>query len=291
MKNQQKAYVLALLAVMCWSTIGSAFKITLRYMDFLHILLYASFVSLIVFFIMLLLQNKLHLLKGLSKEEWIRSAVLGLLNPFLFYITVLKAYDLLLAQEAVVLNYVWPITLTLLSIPLLKQKISWKSILAIFISFSGVVIIALKGNLTGIHFTSLAGVLLALACTVFWALFFIISMKDPRDAVSKMFLNFAFGFVYVLIAAIIAGEIRLPGTEGILGVVYIGIFEMGITFILWLSALKLSTTTAKVANLIFLSPFLSLIWVSLAVGEQIMGYTVTGLVLIVAGIVLQRLFK
>jgi drug/metabolite transporter (DMT)-like permease len=204
---------------------------------------------------------------------------------------VLKAYDLLLAQEAVVLNYVWPITLTLLSIPLLRQKIHWKSIMAILISFMGVMIIATKGNMADIHFTSVAGVLLALLCTVFWALFFIINMKDPREAVPKMFLNFAFGFLYILITVLVTGSFQLPGKEGLMGVVYIGIFEMGITFIIWLAALKLSITTAKVSNLIFLSPFLSLIWVSLAVGEKIMGYTLAGLVFIVAGIVLQRVLR
>jgi drug/metabolite transporter (DMT)-like permease len=206
-------------------------------------------------------------------------------------VTVLKAYDILLAQEAVVLNYVWPITLTLLSIPLLKQKIGWKSIMAILVSFTGVVIIALKGNIAGLHFANLTGVLLALGCTVFWSLFFIFNMKDSREAVSKMFLNFLFGFIYTLTSILLFSEITIPSPKAILGVVYIGLFEMGITFIIWLKALKLSTTTAKVANLIFISPFLSLIWVSVAVGEQIMGYTMAGLIFIVSGIVLQRIAK
>ena len=85
---------MALLAVMCWSTIGSAFKITLRYLDFLHILLYASFVSLLVFFTILTVKGKLSLLTKLTRKDLLRSALLGLLNPFLFYVTVLKAYDL-----------------------------------------------------------------------------------------------------------------------------------------------------------------------------------------------------
>ncbi len=290
-KDQRKATLLALAAVLFWSTIGSAFKLTLRHIDFLSIVLYASLVSVVVFFILLIIRRKWAALRTITRKDILRSALLGLLNPFLFYVTVLKAYDILLAQEAVVLNYVWPITLTLLSIPLLKQKIGLKSILAILISFFGVIIIALKGDLTGFHFTSLTGVALALICTVFWALFFIFNMKDSREEVLKMFLNFLFGFLYTLITALALHQIRLPSPEATLGVIYIGLFEMGITFIIWLKALKLSATTAKVANLIFISPFLSLIWVSFAVGEQIMGYTVIGLIFIVAGIVLQRLVR
>ncbi|HOW26576.1 MAG TPA: DMT family transporter [Bacteroidales bacterium] len=291
LSGQQKATLLALVAVLCWSTIGSAFKLTLRHIDFMNILLYASFFSLVVFFAILALRGRLSLLIQVTRKDILHSALLGLLNPFLFYVTVLKAYDILLAQEAVVLNYVWPITLTLLSIPMLKQKIGWKSILAILISFLGVIIIAVKGNFSSFHFTSTDGVILALVCTVFWSLFFIFNMKDAREEVSKMFFNFLFGFAYTLAAVLIFSEIQLPSVKAILGVTYIGLFEMGITFIIWLKALKLSATTAKVANLIFISPFLSLIWVSIAVGEQIMGYTIAGLIFIVAGIVLQRLVR
>jgi drug/metabolite transporter (DMT)-like permease len=64
---------------------------------------------------------------------------------------------------------------------------------------------------------------------------------------------------------------------------------MGITFVLWLSALKLSENTAKVGNLIFISPFLSLIFIHYLVGEDILASTFKGLVLIVAGLLIQQL--
>jgi drug/metabolite transporter (DMT)-like permease len=63
---------------------------------------------------------------------------------------------------------------------------------------------------------------------------------------------------------------------------------MGITFLVWLKALRLSKTTANVANLIYLVPFFALVVISLVVGEKILFSTVIGFVLIVAGIILQR---
>ena len=63
---------------------------------------------------------------------------------------------------------------------------------------------------------------------------------------------------------------------------------MGITYILWLKALSLSRTTAQVGNLIYLSPFLSLFFIRIVVGEPIAASTVLGLALIVTGIVAQR---
>jgi drug/metabolite transporter (DMT)-like permease len=80
----------------------------------------------------------------------------------------------------------------------------------------------------------------------------------------------------------------VPG-EGLLGAAYVGTFEMGLTFVLWLKALRLSRTTAQVGNLIFLSPLLSLVLIHFLVGEEIFPSTLVGLVLILAGNVIQGL--
>ena len=123
MENQKQAYIYAILAVLIWSTVASAFKISLRYLDFLQLLFYASIVSIIILLIILLIQNKAVLLKKYSKKDYLHSALLGFLNPFMYYVVLFKAYSLLPAQEAQPLNYTWPIMLVLLAFPLLKQKI------------------------------------------------------------------------------------------------------------------------------------------------------------------------
>ncbi|MFZ4550001.1 MAG: EamA family transporter, partial [Bacteroidales bacterium] len=123
---------------------------------------------------------------------------------------------------------------------------------------------------------------------LFWASFWIINLKDPREAIVKMFVNFAFGAAYILIWNIYKQNIAAPALSGVVGAVYIGVFEMGLTFVLWLTALKLSTNTARVSNLVFISPFVSLMLVSVFVGEKILPSTIIGLAIIVSGIVLQQ---
>jgi drug/metabolite transporter (DMT)-like permease len=291
MKQQGKAVAYALLAVLCWSTIGSAFKISLRYLDFLHLLLFSSFFAMIVLFLAVLVQKKIPLLAAVRGKEVARSALMGLLNPFLYYVVLLKAYELLPAQEAGTLNYIWPLVLVLLSIPLLRQRISGWSILAILISFSGILIISTHGDITGLRFSNPLGVVLAVGSAVFWALFWILNIRDPREEVTKLFLNFVFGFAYTLILVLVVSDFHLPGWEGWAGSVYLGLFEMGITFILWLKALKLSSTTAKVSNLIYLSPFISLMFIHFVVGEMILLSTIVGLCFIIGGIILQQYLK
>ena len=288
MEKQKLAYIYAISAVLIWSTVASAFKITLKYLDFIQMLFYASLFSLIILFLLLVFQGKLKLLKSYSKKDYIFSGILGFLNPCFYYIILFKAYDLLKAQEAQALNYTWSLSVVILSIPLLKQKIKFRSILAILISFFGVLIISTEGNLIDLNFTNVNGVILALGSTIIWALYWIYSIKDKRDEVAKLFLNFSFGFIFILIITLIFSEITIPKFKGLIVVMYIGFFEMGITFVIWLKALKLSKTTAQVSILIYISPFISLGLINTIVGEKILISTIIGLLLIVGGILFQK---
>ena len=269
----------------------NAFKISLQYLDFLQLLLISALVSTSKLLVILITQNKLKTLMRYSIKEYLNSALLGFLNPFLYYILLFKAYSLLPAQEAQPLNYTWPIMLVLLSIPLLNQKINLKSIIAIIISFFGVLIISTQGDILGFGFTNLYGAFLALSTAVIWAFFWIFNTKDNRDEITKLFLNFAFGLFYIFIATIIYSKLVIPDIKGLLGASYIGFFEMGITFVIWSKALQLSETTAKVSKLIYLVPFLSLIIVFFVLGEKILISTIVGLVFIVIGIILEQLKK
>ncbi|MHC4087081.1 MAG: DMT family transporter [Planctomycetota bacterium] len=288
MEKQKRAYLYACVAVLLWSTIASAFKISLRHVDVLTLLFYASVVACVFLFLYLLFLNKLKLLRAFTGRDYLRSALLGFLNPFLYYAILLKAYSVLKAQEAVTLNFIWPIMLVLLSIPILHQKIKLRSILAIIISFIGVFVIATEGDVLGFRFTNTVGVLLASGSSVVWALFWIYNVKDKHDEAVRLFVNFAFGTVFIFLSILLFSELKIPNRNGLLGAAYVGLCELGITFLVWLKALRLSKTTAQVTNLIYLAPFFALVLISLVVGEPILFSTVIGLILIVSGIILQR---
>jgi drug/metabolite transporter (DMT)-like permease len=289
MTKQSKAYLCAIATVLCWSTVASAFKIALRYVDTLQLLLYASVVATFVFLVHLVICGKMSLVRSFSRNEWLRSAAMGFLNPFLYYIVLFKAYSLLPAQQAQPINFVWPITLVLLSIPLLGQKITAKDFAAVLISFAGVVVISTKGDIWGLKFESITGVILALGSTVIWSLSWILNVRDRQDETVRLFANFIFGSLYILALAGVSGRVAVPDLRGLCGAAYAGAFEMGIPFLLWLKALKLSKTTARVSSLIYLTPFLSLVFIHIVVGEHIHPATIGGLVFIVAGIAFRKL--
>ena len=283
-----RAWLYAFSAVLLWSTVATVFKLTLRHVDFIHLLLISSWTAFLALLLVMIAQGKVSLLRRLTVRELLYSAGLGALNPYVYYLVLFKAYSLIPAQEALALNYTWPVVLVLFSVPLLGQRIGVGSVAAILVSFSGVVLIATRGELGGLGVSHSLGASLALGSSLVWALFWIFNLRDRRDPVLKLFLSFGFGSLLILATVLLGEGIRSPNWPGFLGGVYTGLFEMGLTFLLWLKALELANTTARVSNLVFLSPFLSLVFIRVLVGEPILPSTLAGLVLIICGILLQQ---
>ena len=289
MNQTRKSYIYALLAIFFWSTVPTAFKISLGELEVLPMLTIAALTSTVVLFVVVLSQKKTYLIIKSTGKEILSSAILGFINPFFYYLILLKAYQLLPAQVAQPLNMIWPIILVFLSGPLLRQKIERKSYIALFISFIGVYIISSQGRLFNLGQTNLTGVLLAAGSSIFWAFYFILNVRDRRDEAVKLLLNFLFGSVYLVVAMTITGKWHFDiGFRGLTASVYVGIFEMGITFLFWLKALQMASTTDKVSNLVYLAPFISLIFVHYLLKEPVYYTTPAGLLLIISGILIQN---
>jgi len=288
MSDRTKSYLFASLAVLFWSTIATAFKIALAELSPGQLLFIASSTAVIVLFIISIIEGKLRTVFKPKPGNILMSALLGLLNPFIYYLVLLEAYNRLPAQVAQPLNMIWPIVLVFLSVPMLKQRIPGRSFIALFISFAGVYLVSSQGQPFNPGKSDLLGVILAMGSSVFWALYFILNLKDRRGESSKLLMNFLIATIYIAIYLIITGGFNNFSTRGIPAAIYTGIFEMGLTFYLWLKALKLATTSDKISNLVFLAPFLSLVFISIFLGEHIYITTFWGLVLIVTGILFQR---
>lgn len=291
MNDERQATLYGLSAVLLWSTIATAFKLSLRHLQPIELLLFAGFFSTVLLGAILFVQGKLHLVLENNRHDLLLSVMLGALNPFLYYLILLKAYDLLPAQQAQPLNYTWAITLSLLAVPLLKQRVVARQWLALLISYAGVLVISTEGRPFSLQFTDPLGVALALGSTIIWALYWIFNTRDKRDPIVGLFTNFLCGFPFVLVCYLLMSDRALPSWEGLLGAAYVGTFEMGACFVLWLMALKKTNNMARISNLIFLSPFLSLVLIHYLVGEDILPATFIGLILIIAGLLVQQSAK
>lgn len=289
MNNQQRAYLYAGFAIFFWSTVASAFKIGLQEIDVVQFLFFATWVSFLILLLINIYRGSFRKLTGLNFRDLGFAALMGALNPFIYYLVLFKAYNILPAQVAQPLNMVWPIILVFLSVILLGQKIRAISFIALFISFTGVYFISSQGEPWAFRFRDPQGVALALCSSVIWSFYWILNVKKGGDETFLLALNFFFASIYITLLMIILDRFHGLSLLGVGLAVYSGAFEMGITFLLWIKAMKLSQSTDKISNLVYIAPFLSLIFIHFLVGEQIYVTSVAGLSLIIIGIILEKI--
>jgi drug/metabolite transporter (DMT)-like permease len=285
----RQALLFGLTAVLLWSTVATAFKLALREMDVFQLLFYAVSSSAAVLLFIVWRQNKLTLVLEYFRQHTGYFLLMGLLNPLVYYLVLLRAYDLLPAQQAQTINYTWAITLALLAVPLLGQKLSMRDLIAAALGYAGVVVIATQGRLLDMQFDSVEGVVFALLSTVLWALYWISNTGNERDPVAALCVNFMIAVPFAFLLCLGFSTLVLPGWQALASAVYVGLFEMGITFALWSTALRLSSSVARVGNLIFLAPILSLVFIATILGETIHPATLVGLALIIPGVLIQQM--
>ena len=288
LNNDKKSLIFALGAVALWSTVASAFKISLRGLSFAQLLFFASATSTCVLFVIIQFQKKTSAKQIFALSKFPRNALLGFINPFLYYLILFKAYSLLPAQEAQAVNFTWPIAIAILSAIVFKQKMKINTVIGMLIAFSGVFVIITKGHFSNISFSSFWGDLLALSSAFVWAAFWVINLKDKRESTVKLFGAFLFGTIYTAIYVGIFDSFFIAEKIYIIGAIYAGLFEMGITFFLWLKALELSSNKAKTSTLAYLSPFISFMIIAVVLKEKILLSSIIGLVLIIGGIFFQH---
>ncbi len=286
--TEKRGFIFACLAVLAWSTVAAAFKIALRSFSAAALLWVVSAVSTLILGIIVIWQAWLNGKRyDFGFFVLLRSVFLGFLNPFVYYLLIFAAYERLLAQVAQPLNQIWGILLAVISAWRFGRKISGGQWIGMSLSFIGVFVLVTQGRFDTVSVDSPLGVGMALFSAFIWAFYWLINMDDSCDPLWRLFLNCACGFFFITIYCLTTGSWPLQvGADGWAAAVYIGMFEMGVTTLLWLIALKSVKDTTRVSGLIYLVPFISLIFISQVAGEAIRLVSVAGLFLVIGGQVL-----
>lgn len=285
MNTDRQAIGFGLAAVALWSTVATAFKVALTWMGPLELMWVAALVSWALMGGIVIYRQQLgHALRS----GWRTALWAGLMNPVAYYLALFAAYDRLPGQEAMALNYTWALVMAFLAVPILGQRLTRRDIVSGIIAYAGVWVIATRGSVFDVNFSDLTGVLLALASTLLWALYWLLNTRDAREPLVGQWQNFSVGLPVLTLLLYIGPGFQWHGWQALGAGVYVGLFEMGIAFIFWQLAMHRVSRTAKVSNLIFLSPPISLMLLFLVVGEPIRFSTLVGLALILSGLALQQ---
>jgi hypothetical protein len=281
---ERRAVLDALAAVLLWSTVATGFKLGLAVLEPLQLLLVGSAISTLVFWLAALPGARYRL----TRPELGRAALFGLVNPFGYYVVLFEAYDRLPAQIAQPLNYTWAIVLAILAVPVLRQRLSRRTLAGIAFGYLGVVVVLTQGRFDAPPDLDWAGVTLALASTVIWAGYWLLGTRSRTDPVGLMAWSFLFALPVLALACRLGPGLPALTAETLGYGAWVGLVEMGVTFLLWQRALKRTANAARIGQLIFLSPFISLVLIGGVLGETVHATSWIGLAVIVAGLLLAR---
>ena len=275
-----KPFTLGLIAVLMWSTIAVGFKLGLGHVSPIQLLWLGCCLSWLLFTACIALKPSL----TASRRDIAKACSFGLLNPLLYYIVLLTAYDLLPAHIAQPVNYTWAIVTALLAVPLLKQRLTGKTILGILVSYGGVLVLISKGTLSLNLDIDLFGLALALLSTVIWALYWIWSTTVRMPPWWFMWFGFTIATPLVTVICILTSGLPAISLTHVGYGAWIGLLEMGFAFLLWQRALATTESVAKVSQLIFISPVISLGLIYVVLEEPIHLSALFGVALILGGL-------
>jgi len=282
--NEKQAVGFALGAVLLWSTVATGFKLGLAVLSVEQLLMLGTIISWLVFFIYALLTRSFTIARS---DRWL-TLMLGCINPFAYYLVLFAAYERLPAHIAQPLNYTWAVMLALLAVPILKQPLSARTFGGILISYTGVTVLLLTSAQSNSGNWNATGVVLALLSTVLWAGYWLLNTRAHSPPAALMFWSFSAALPLITFVCLLGPGLPPLNTQTLSYGAWVGCIEMGVTFLLWQQALRKTAHAARIGQLIFLSPFLSLLIIQSVLQESIGIGVVFGLGIIVLGLHLAR---
>lgn len=282
----KQEYIFAAISIFCWSTVATVSKLLLGSLDSMQILLMSSLVATVFLFFLNLAKGTLREICKLKFFDFFKLFIIGTLGIFLYHLFLYMGIDRMDASQAFIINYLWPIMSVIFGCIVLKEKMTARRAVAILLSFVGVIIVTTGGKLSGIDPESLSGALLCAVAAVCFGLYTALNKRENYNQFFSMLMFYFFSAVVCLIYCLITKSSFSLSLAEFGGLAWIGIFTAALPYVTWALALQLGET-AKVSNLAYITPFLSLVWTTIILREEFKISSLLGLLLIILGVFIQ----
>ena len=279
-------YIYLTLCILIRAMLPVVSKKMLIELDNIQILFYSTILSSCVMSLIVLGEKKIKTFKKYSIHEYLIMCLLGFFGAYLFYILLYQAFSLTTAQEAFILNFTWPIMIVFLSLLVLKEKMTLRKVIAILVSFFGVVIIVTKGHIGSLKFTSFTGNLFALGAAFSFATFSVLGKKYVFDKTISMFVFSLSGLVFATLTLFTFSTFKIPSVSILPWLIYNGVLINGLSFLFWLKSIEHGDINL-LSNIAYVTPFVSLVYIFIFLEESILLSSVVGLIVIISGIFIQ----
>ena len=281
----KKEYLYAGTSILLWSTVATTTKLLLGNLNNLQVLWISAFLAGLFLLIVNIFNGKIRKLKSYTAKDYLISVLVGMPSTFFYYVFYYAGADLLPASQAFIINYLWPVMSIVFACVILKEKITLKKVIAVLISFCGVAIVV-SGDIMNFNTNMLLGAIFCMLGAVSYGIYTALSQKVDYDKSNTNMLSYFASFILTSVINFVNGDLFLPGGFELCGFIWNAVFTMAIANTVWVCALA-KGNTAKISNLAYITPFLSLVWTSLILKETLTLSSIAGLVVIVLGIVIQ----
>lgn len=273
------------MTVLIWSTSATVSKLLLGSLDSIQVLCVSALFASLFLLAMNVATGSIKKLKTYKPRDYLHTILIGLPGTFLYYLLLYTGMDRMPASQALIINYLWPIMSVVFACVILKEKMTMRKSIAIGISFLGVIIVVGR-DLTHLNSSTLLGAGCCILAAMSYGIFTALNQKSGYDKWLSMMFFYLTTFVLAGLILVLTDRIPQVGTVQTLGMAYNGMFNMAIATTTWAMALD-SGKTARISNLAYITPFLSLVWTAIFLKESISLFSVGGLVVIVLGIFIQ----
>jgi len=285
MTNKTKGTILVLVCVALWAMIPPAAKFAQSSLDNHQFLFWSSLISFLCLFSTTIFKRKITEIKKYSMKDWIYVLILGLLGTYIYYLFLYLGYKEAKGLEVLVVQYTWPISIVVFSLFLLKEKLTLRKTIAVFLGFFGVLIVLTKGDFSNIHIDNFSVIILVFLGASSFALFSVLSKKVHLEPISVTSIYFLSATIASLFSMFYFSSFAMPTLNEWFPILLNGIFLNGFSYLLWVNALKMAEAS-YLAPFVFITPILSAIYLIILFDEPIEFVYVIGLIsVVVAGLV------
>lgn len=285
----KKYYLYAAISILCWSTVATIAKLLLGSMNSWQLLFISSFFAGLALLVYNVATKKIKMLATFRLPDYLKILGSCLPSTLLYYVFYYSGTAILPASQAFVINYLWPIMSVIFACLLLGERVTPVKVFGILLSFSGLIVVIAK-DLTSFDAGALFGVLLCVLDAVSYGAFTALSRKAGYDKTVALMVSFFTTFLITGTFLLATGSLPQISWGQALGLVWNGACAMGLANTVWLLALS-GKDTARISNLAYITPVLSMIWLAVFLKEKISIFTIIGLVIILLGVFVPLLWE
>lgn len=227
--------------------------------------------------------------RSIDRQDVKTIILLGLLGVTFFYIFQFLGLEYTTATNVSLLIALIPAFTLLLSVKMLKERLSIMKVVSMGISLLGAFLVVTNGHFDlSARIDDLIGALFIFSNIICWSLYTVIGkkvlQKYPAEIVTAHIVIWGTGLMMPI--AFIWGDLTEIANLGLIhwvAILYLGIFGSFIAYFLWYHALE-KVDASKASTFLYFIPLVTIILASVFLKEPVTPYILTGGFMIITGV-------